>query len=183
MMNTFIKYIKQNQKYANINKIVLTDNTYIECNAPQSIYKKRLSLYNLYLFKYGCGYYEKNFNFKLINDEIKHKLNLEKYKTITIDKEKVYLDNKLSDLDKKIKGYVFKNYEIFEEKEAIIKELNDPIQPSNNQRKKLLGRLKEIENSEDFKLEIPEALEKYMLMEITGVKQFSNSNLSEKING
>lgn len=90
MMNTFIKYIKQNQKYANINKIVLTDNTYIECNAPQSIYKKRLSLYNLYLFKYGCGYYEKNFNFKLIDDGIKHKLNLEKYKIITIDKEKVY---------------------------------------------------------------------------------------------
>jgi len=90
MMNTFIKYIKQNQKYANINKIVLTDNTYIECNAPQSIYKKRLSLYNLYLFKYGCGYYEKNFYFKLIDDGIKHKLNLEKYKIITINKEKVY---------------------------------------------------------------------------------------------
>jgi superfamily II RNA helicase len=70
-----------------------------------------------------------------------------------LDKEKLYLDNKLSDLDKKIKGYVFKNYEIFEEKEAIVRELNDPIQPSNNQRKKLLGRLKEIEGSEDFKLE------------------------------
>jgi antiviral helicase SKI2 len=70
-----------------------------------------------------------------------------------LDKEKLYLDNKLSDLDKKINGYVFKNYEIFEEKENIIKELNDSIQPSNNQRKKLIARLKEIEGSDDFKLE------------------------------
>lgn len=70
-----------------------------------------------------------------------------------VDKEKLYLDNKLAELDKKINGYVFKNYEIFEEKEAIVRELNDPIQPSNNQRKKLLARLKDIEGSEDFKLE------------------------------
>ena len=88
MMNTFIKYIKQ--KHSNINKIVLTDNTEIECYSP--IYKKRLQLYNLYLFKYGCGYYEKYFNFKLIDDgnNVKHNLNQAKYKTITIDKEKVY---------------------------------------------------------------------------------------------
>jgi antiviral helicase SKI2 len=70
-----------------------------------------------------------------------------------LDKEKLYLDSKISDLDKRLKGYVFKNYEIFVEKEGIVKELSDFIQPSTNQKKKLLARLKEIEESEDFKLE------------------------------
>jgi len=89
MMNTFIKYIKE--KYTNINTIILSDNLHIVCsNKVFKDYKKRLPLYNLYLFKYGCGYYEKNFNFTLVDDGIKHKLNLEKYKTITLDKDKIY---------------------------------------------------------------------------------------------
>ncbi len=37
--------------------------------------------------------------------------------------------------------------------------------------------------SEEFELIIPEKLEKYILMEITGVKELSNSSLSESING
>lgn len=84
MMNTFIKYIKEH--YPNITKIILADNTYFDCNK----YNSRLNLYNLYLFKYGCGYYEKYFNFILADGAVKHKLNLEKYKTITIDKEQIY---------------------------------------------------------------------------------------------
>ena len=89
MMNTFIKYIKE--KYKNVNTIILSDNSHIVCNNKVfKDYKKRLPLYNLYLFKYGCGYYEKNFNFTLVDDGVKHKLNLEKYKTITLDKDKIY---------------------------------------------------------------------------------------------
>jgi hypothetical protein len=89
MMNTFIKYIKE--KYKNVNTIILSDNSHIVCsNKAFKDYKKRLPLYNLYLFKYGCGYYEKNFNFTLVDDGVKHKLNLEKYKTITLNKDKIY---------------------------------------------------------------------------------------------
>jgi len=89
MMNTFIKYIKE--KYKNVNTIILSDNSHIVCsNKAFKDYKKRLPLYNLYLFKYGCGYYEKNFNFTLVDDGVKHKFNLEKYKTITLDKDKIY---------------------------------------------------------------------------------------------
>lgn len=90
MMNTFIKYIKE--KYKNVNTIILTDNSHIVCNNKVfKDYKKRLPLYNLYLFKYGCGYYEKNFNFTLVDDGVKHKFNLEKYKTITLDKDNIYI--------------------------------------------------------------------------------------------
>lgn len=89
MMNTFIKYIKE--KYTTVNTIILSDNSHIICsNKAFKDYKKRLPLYNLYLFKYGSGYYEKNFNFTLIDDGIKHKLNLEKYKTIILNKDKIY---------------------------------------------------------------------------------------------
>ena len=90
MMNTFIKYIKE--KYKNVNTIILSDNSHIVCsNKAFKDYKKRLPLYNLYLFKYGCGYYEKYFNFTLVDDGVKHKFNLEKYKTITLDKDKIYI--------------------------------------------------------------------------------------------
>ena len=71
-----------------------------------------------------------------------------------VEKEKIYLDNKLSELDKKVKAYVFKNYELFEEKNTIIKELNASIQPSKSQRKNLSGRLKAIEDSGDYKSEL-----------------------------
>lgn len=85
MMNIFIDYIKQ--KYINIRKIILTDNSSIKCNNEN--YKKNIQLYNLYLFKYGCGYYEKHFNFTLIDDLPKHKMNLDKYKTITLNKQNI----------------------------------------------------------------------------------------------
>jgi hypothetical protein len=89
MMNTFIKYIKE--KYKNVNTIILADNSHIVCsNKAFKDYKKRLPLYNLYLFKYGCSYYEKYFNFTLVDDGVKHNFNLEKYKTITLDKDKIY---------------------------------------------------------------------------------------------
>ena len=88
MLEVFIDYIKS--KYKNIEKIILSDNTEITCNNKN--YISRLPLYNLYLFKYGYGYYEKYLNFKLVDDNTKqkHLMNLEKYKLIKCNKKDIY---------------------------------------------------------------------------------------------
>ena len=88
MLEVFIDYIKS--KYKNIEKIILSDNTEITCDNKN--YRSRLPLYNLYLFKYGCGYYEKYFDFTLADDNAKkkHLMNLEKYKLIKCNKKDIY---------------------------------------------------------------------------------------------
>lgn len=71
------------------------------------------------------------------------------------DKKKKLLENKIKEYENKIKGYNFKNYELYEEHSNIITQLNDVVQPSNNQRKKLMTRMKEIEQLSEYKKEYP----------------------------
>jgi superfamily II RNA helicase len=72
-----------------------------------------------------------------------------------VEKQKKYLDGKIKEYEEKVKTYVFKNYELYEEHQKIVNELNDVIQPSNNQRKRLLVKLKDIEKMEEYKKEYP----------------------------
>jgi superfamily II RNA helicase len=72
-----------------------------------------------------------------------------------MDKKKVYLDSKMVEYESKLKTYVFKNYELYEEHASIVAQLNDIIQPSNNQRKRMLVKLKEIEQLPEYKKEYP----------------------------
>ena len=55
----------------------------------------------------------------------------------------------------KLKNYNFSHYDLYEEHQKIIDQLNDIVQPSNNQRKKMLARMKEIEQLPEYKKEYP----------------------------
>jgi superfamily II RNA helicase len=72
-----------------------------------------------------------------------------------VEKQKKYLDGKIKEYEEKVKTYVFTNYAIYEEHQKIVNELNDVIQPSNNQRKRLLVKMKEIELLVEYKKEYP----------------------------
>ena len=83
MMTTFIKYIKE--YHPDIKIIKLSDKSEFICSNVS------ISLYKLYMLKYGKSFYEK-FGFSLDNTNnpdiiIKHTKNIENSKTIKIDKE------------------------------------------------------------------------------------------------
>lgn len=83
MMSTFIKYIKK--YHPDIKIIKLSDKAEFICSNVS------ISLYKLYMLKYGTSFYEK-FGFKLDNTNnpdiiIKHNKNIENSKIIKIDKE------------------------------------------------------------------------------------------------
>lgn len=83
MMSTFIKYIKE--YHPDIKIIKLSDKGEFICSNVS------ISLYKLYMLKYGTSFYEK-FGFSLDNTNnpdiiIKHNKNIENSKTIKIDKE------------------------------------------------------------------------------------------------
>jgi len=88
----------------------------------------------------------RNNNYDDINNFIKKTL-----LSAEMDKQKKYIEGKITETETKLVGYKIKNTEIFEEKEKLIDELNAEIQPSNNQRKRLEKRLKEIENTNEYK--------------------------------
>lgn len=73
-----------------------------------------------------------------------------------VEKQKVFLDGKIVEYEAKVKTYVFKHMDLYEEHQKIVAELNDQIQPSNNQRKRLLAKLKEIEGLPDYRSEYPQ---------------------------
>jgi len=89
MMKSFIQYVSETQPQ--IERIELSDTSSFNCREYSILH------YILYFFKYGCGYYEYHFGFKLINPiEKQHHLhNLEIIKSLVIDKENilVYLNN------------------------------------------------------------------------------------------
>ena len=90
----------------------------------------------------------RNNNYDDINNFIKKTL-----LSSEVDKQKKYIEKKIKETEDKLLGYKIKSIELFEEKENIIIELNSEIQPSNNQRKRLEKRIKDIENSSEFKQE------------------------------
>jgi superfamily II RNA helicase len=69
------------------------------------------------------------------------------------DKQKIVFDNKIKELELKSSRYIIKNKEIFDEYEKIQLVLNDVIQPSQGQRKKLINRIKQIEQLSEYKKE------------------------------
>ena len=84
MMTTFIKYIKQ--KHPEIQFIKLSDKSEFICSDT------KISLYKLYMLKYGKSYYEKQFGFILDNTNhpeilFMHKKNIINSEIIKIDKE------------------------------------------------------------------------------------------------
>ena len=104
MMTIFIKYIKQ--KHPEIQIIKLTDKSEFICSSI------RISLYKLYMLKYGNSFYEKKFGFVLDKtnhpDIIRyHKQNIEISKTIRIDTE--FIRQELQKL-LEIKNTLFKTY-------------------------------------------------------------------------
>lgn len=88
----------------------------------------------------------RNNNYDDINNFIKKTL-----LSAEMDKQKKYIESKITETETKLGGYKIKNMEIFEEKEKVIEELNAEIQPSNNQRKRLEKKLKDIENTAEYK--------------------------------
>jgi superfamily II RNA helicase len=88
----------------------------------------------------------RNNNYDDINNFIKKTL-----LSSEMDKQKKYIEGKITETENKLVGYKINNIEIFEEKEKVIEELNAEIQPSNNQRKRLEKRLKDIENTNEYK--------------------------------
>jgi superfamily II RNA helicase len=72
-----------------------------------------------------------------------------------LEKQKKYLAGKIKEYEEKVKTYTFQNYQLYEEHESVVNQLNDIVQPSNNQRKRLLARLKEIEQLSEYKKEYP----------------------------
>ena len=104
MMTTFIKYIKH--KHPEIQIIKLTDKSEFICSSI------RISLYKLYMLKYGNSFYEKKFGFVLDKtnhpDIIKcHNKNIELSKTIRIDTE--FITKEMQKL-LEIKNTLFKTY-------------------------------------------------------------------------
>ena len=84
MMTTFIKYIKQ--KHPEIQVIKLSDKAEFICSDT------KISLYKLYMLKYGKSFYEKKFGFILDNTNhqetiVIHKKNIINSASIRIDKE------------------------------------------------------------------------------------------------
>ena len=84
MMSTFIKYIKQ--KHPEIQFIKLSDKSEFICSDT------KISLYKLYMLKYGKSFYEKKFGFILDNTNhpetiFIHKKNIINSEHIRIDKE------------------------------------------------------------------------------------------------
>jgi len=84
MMTTFIKYIKQ--KHPEIQVIKLSDKAEFICSDT------KISLYKLYMLKYGKSFYEKKFGFILDNTNhqetiVMHKKNIINSASIRIDKE------------------------------------------------------------------------------------------------
>ena len=84
MMSTFIKYIKQ--KHPEIQFIKLSDKSEFICSDT------KISLYKLYMLKYGKSFYEKKFGFILDNTNhpetiFIHKKNIINSENIRIDKE------------------------------------------------------------------------------------------------
>jgi hypothetical protein len=79
MFNTIIDFIRVN--YQKVKKVILTDNANTYCYSEITKYRERISLYHLYLLKYGKGYYMQNFGFKIsYNDDIIiHKNNIRNY--------------------------------------------------------------------------------------------------------
>jgi len=104
MMSSFIKYIKQ--KHPHIKMIKLSDKSEFTCS------NIRISLYKLYMLKYGKSFYEQKFGF-IIDDtnhpEIIsiHNKNIQNSKTIKIDKE--FITEELNKL-LQIKDTLYKPY-------------------------------------------------------------------------
>lgn len=88
MMNALIQYTKDH--YSNINKIILSDNSMVECDTDKGI--RKFHLYNLYFLKYKKPYYMKNFYFKYANedDEIEHEINIE-----LLDESKISINDEI----------------------------------------------------------------------------------------
>ena len=71
MMKTIINFIKS--QYPHINTLVLTDASIFICMKYENSTREDayinpgISMYDIYLCKYGVGYYEKNYGFKLMS--------------------------------------------------------------------------------------------------------------------
>lgn len=73
MFNTMIKYIKN--YHPECKRIICSDKADFQCSPDGNT---RIPFYNLYLIRYGKGYYEHLFNFQLLdeNDKITHNMNI-----------------------------------------------------------------------------------------------------------
>lgn len=97
MMHAFFKYIVK--KHPEIKIIKLADDATIQCD------NNAIDLYKLYMLKYGIGYYEKQFNFKIDQDDnlpdvlAIHTFNIQNAPHITINKNDIQtkLQNMLDD--------------------------------------------------------------------------------------
>jgi hypothetical protein len=60
LLNFIVNYLKKNKDIYNINKITLTDNSFIRCKEPKEEISHNISLGDIYLLKYGMTWYESN---------------------------------------------------------------------------------------------------------------------------
>jgi hypothetical protein len=119
MMETFIKYIKKH--HPEIKYIKLSDNSEFTCD------KINISLYKLYILKYGKSFYEKKFDFVLDTTNKQeiiniHNYNIEKSKNLKINKELIKEQFQLLLLSKLSLLKFYLNKELIDN---FLKELND----------------------------------------------------------
>jgi superfamily II RNA helicase len=126
----------------------------------------------------------KNKNFDKLEDFVKKTL-----LSTEIEKEKNGLNHSITDIENKLKVIKVENKEIFEEHVNIKKQLYSEIQPSNNQKKKLIAKLKDIESSDEYKKNInnyktyetyKNNLDKY-LKEKENLESFLGMDINDKI--
>ena len=90
LMNTLIRYTKEN--YSEIKQLQLDDEAVLLCESKidNSIY--RIYLPRLYFLKYGMGYYQYNFGFKLMNKRFNMILqdNKQKLENFKLVKDNLY---------------------------------------------------------------------------------------------
>lgn len=83
MFNTMLKYLSI--YHPTCKKLYCSDTTSLDCEPYGN---SNISLYKLYLIRYGKGYYEHLFNFKLVdeNDQITHNTNVENINKFKVNK-------------------------------------------------------------------------------------------------